>query len=410
MISFKQFLTEAADSKVNLHLTHADEDLFERGDKGAKAAVEFITSVLKEVGKGEVKMTTKWDGAPSIFAGWDPSDGKFFIGTKSVFNKTPKLYKTIADIDANESGGKAEKLRFALEEFPKIGIPKGTVLQGDLLWTQGDQKHETIDGKRWVTVHPNTIAYAWPADSATGKSVLAARIGVIWHTTYRGGKDLSSYKASFGADVSKLKKSRTCWMDDAFFKDADIAFTEKDFNYAWMNVVAAKALIGQFDRVASLMNDLPPAAVGAGIKTFINSYIRKGKYPNPAKAFTEYVDYVKDYWETKIIAAVKTDASKEQKRSALQQFLSQLNTNRSAVEASFEFVEYITEAKMVVVKTLNALNKQSSFVKTKDGFKVTAPEGFVAFDARKGEAVKFVDRLTFSRMNFSDEYLKGWMR
>jgi hypothetical protein len=410
MISFKQFLSEAADSKQNLHLTHADEDLFERGDKGAKAAIEFVTDVLKNIGVGEVKTSTKWDGAPAVFAGWDPSDNKFFVGTKSVFNKTPKLYKTQSDIDANESGGKAVKLKFALDEFAKIGIPKGTVLQGDLLWTKGDQKYETIQGKRWITVHPNTLVYAWPADSVTGVSVAAANIGVVWHTTYKGGKDLQTYRASFGADVSKLKKSRTCWIDDASFKDAAIAFTEKEFDYAWTSVVAAKSLIGGFDKIVTVMDSLPGVAVGAGIKTFINSYIRKGKYPEPHKAYDEYVQYVKDYWEKKVVDAVKTESSKEQKRVQLKQFLNDLNAISAIVIKSFEYVEHITEAKMVIVKKLNALNKQAIFVKTKDGFKVTGHEGFVCFDNRKGEAVKFVDRLQFSHMNFSDEYLKGWMK
>ena len=55
-------------------------------------------------------MTVKWDGAPAIFAGIDPSDGKFFVAKKSVFNVNPKLYKSVADIDADTSGTLERKI------------------------------------------------------------------------------------------------------------------------------------------------------------------------------------------------------------------------------------------------------------------------------------------------------------
>ena len=66
----------------------------------------------------------------------------------------------------------------------------------------------------------------------------------------------------------------------------------------------ASKLIGGFDRIVSLMSSLPSSAAGANIKTFINSYIRKGKYPQPGKAFDEYVSYLKKYWDDKIISKV----------------------------------------------------------------------------------------------------------
>ena len=409
-MSFNTYITEAADSKQNLHMTHADEDLYERGDKGAQAAVDFITDFAKNLGKGTTRITVKFDGSPAIFCGTDPTDGKFFVGTKSVFSKTPKLYKTIADIDANESGGKAEKLKVSLEELPKIGIPKDTVLQGDLLWTQGDLYYETINGKRYIVAHPNTIAYAWPSESDIGKKVSQARIGIIFHTTYKGRGELSNYSATFGANVSKLRKSRTCWFDDANFKGADVAFSEKEYSELYSYTMKASKLIGGFDRIVSIMDNIPSSAIGANIKTFINSYIRKGRYPTPGKAFDEYVSYLKTYWEDKVISKVKTDKAKEQKRVQLEQLLNELQTNKATVVKSLEYVHLITQAKMIVVNKINQLNNQDMFVKTKDGYKVTAPEGYVAINSKSGEAVKFVDRLNFSHFNFSDEYLKGWQR
>lgn len=410
MLDFKSFLAEAADSKQNLHLTHADEDLFERGDAGANAAIEYITDFAQTVGKGEVQLTVKWDGAPAIFAGWDPTDGKFFVGTKSVFNATPKIYKTQKDISDNESGGKAVKLKVALEELPSVGIPKNTVLQGDMLFTKGDQKYETIDGKRFITVHPNTIVYAWPSESDIGKSIRNANMGIIWHTTYTGRGTLQDYRARFGVDVSKMKQTRTCWMDDAYFKGVDIAFSDEDYRELFAHTMNAKKKIGGFDKVVTVMNSIPSSAMGSGIKTYINSKIRSGNLPEPATAYKEYIEYVKQYWEDKVIAKVKTDKSKEVKRAALKQLISDINNISREMKNAFEYVDEITKAKMLLITKLNLINNQRAFVLTKAGFKVTNPEGYVAINSKKGEAVKFVDRLNFSHFNFSQEYIKGWQR
>lgn len=410
MLSFSSYIAEAADSAQNLHMTHADEDIFERGDKGAEAAVDFVTDVAKNLGKGSTKLTVKWDGAPAIFAGWDPADGKFFIGSKSVFNKNPKLYKTMADIDANESGGKAEKLKTCLEFLPSVGIPKGQVLQGDMLWGPGDLRYDTIENRRFITAHPNTLVYAWDVDSAAGKEVARSRMGIVWHTRYSGGNDLSSYRSSFGVDVSKLKKTRAVWQDDAYFKGANIGFTDAEYSEIYSTAMKAKGLIGGFDNLVGIMSTLPSAAAGAHIKTYINSLIRKGQLPNPDKAAEEYLDYLNQYWEDRVVAKVKTDTAKETKRAALKQLQQELKKNMTTLKKAFQYVDLITQAKMTVVRKLNSLSKEKVFVKTKDGYKVTAPEGFVAISGEKGEAVKFVDRLSFSHFNFSSEYIKGWQR
>lgn len=407
---FSDFITEAADSAQNLHMTHADEDIFERGDKGALAAIEFITDVAKNLGKGSTKLTVKWDGAPAIFAGWDPTDNQFFVGTKSVFAKNPKVYKTQGDIAANESGGKAEKLAVCLQILPKVGIPKGKVLQGDMLYTRSDLKFETIDGKRYVVAHPNTLAYAWPVDSPTGQKIMKAQMGIVWHTTYTGKGDLSTYGASFGVDVSTLKNIQDCWQEDAYYKGADIAFSEGEYANVYAYTMKAKSLVGEFNKLKAIMDSIPSAAAGAGIKTYINSLIRNGQLPNPTSAAKAYIDYLDKYWEEKVIAKVKTDAAKDTKRAALHQIKQDLNKNMTVLMKAFEYVDLITKAKMIVVNKLNSLSKETVFVKTSNGYQVTAPEGFVAISGAKGEAVKFVDRLAFSHFNFSDTYIKGWQK
>ena len=408
IVKFELF--EAADSKQNLHMTHADEDVFERGDVGAKAAIEFLNDFLNKVGTNHADLTVKWDGAPALFAGYDPKDGKFFVGTKSVFAKNPKLYKTERDITDNEQGGKADKLKVALKELPKVGIPKNTVLQGDMMFSKGDQKYETIDGQRFLTVHPNTIVYAWPSESDVAKTIANANMGIVWHTSYSGRGDLSTYSASFGVDVSRLRKTRTCWMDDAYFKGAEIGFSEAEYRSLKGHIDKADRLIGGFDKIVDVMNTIPSSAAGANVKTFINSRIRAGQLPNPRTAARDYIEYLKEYWELRVISKVTTDTAKETKRAALKQLIDDLNRNMSTLVKSFSYVDEITKAKMLVIDKLNMINNQKTFVLTKDGFRVTEPEGYVAINTERGEAVKLVDRLNFSHFNFSSEYIKGWQR
>ena len=143
-------------------------------------------------------MTVKWDGAPAIFAGIDPSDGKFFVAKKSVFNINPKLYKTAKEIDDDLKGALVEKFKVALAEFSKLGIK--SVIQGDLMFTN-DVETTTIEGTKYYTFQPNTIVYAVPVDSDFGKVINKAKVGIVWHTTYSGSK-LEDMKASFGADIS----------------------------------------------------------------------------------------------------------------------------------------------------------------------------------------------------------------
>jgi hypothetical protein len=411
--SFEE-LFEAADSSQNLHMTHADEDLFERGKVGAEFAISTLEDVLNTLESNNTSsenITVKWDGAPAIFCGTDPEDGKFFVGTKSVFNKNPKLYKTQQEITTGEgSGGKAVKLQYALKHLSSIGIPKDTVLQGDMMFTKGDQKYETIDGQRYITVHPNTLVYAFAVDSPVGKEIRNADLGIVFHTTYKGRTSLQNYRASFGANINKLRKDRSVWMDDAFFKNVSgtATFTSSETNELKKYIANAKRNVSpKFDDIVKTMAMIPNAAVGSHIKSYINSRIRVNKFDLSHK---EYIKYMKTYWEDKVIAKVKTDKSKDSKRAALKQLEIELEKIKSDVDKSFNFVEEVNKAKVMIIKKLSSLLSGRIFaLKSNGDFVATAPEGFVAI-GKDNQAVKLVDRLTFSRFNFSDDYVKGWQR
>ena len=180
MINFIEFISE----QKNTHMTHIEDKVLYGGVDGTRQAILALRSLRDMVGGvKDGNVSVKWDGAPAIFCGNDPRDGKFFVAKKGIFNKSPKVYKTDSDIDADTSGDLNLKLKAALKYLPNIGI-KG-VIQGDFLFGPGDLKTKKIKGKPYLTFHPNTIVYAIPTGTEAAKKAKAAKIGIVWHTTYK---------------------------------------------------------------------------------------------------------------------------------------------------------------------------------------------------------------------------------
>ena len=237
MQKFQDYIVEDR----NTHLEHLEDEIINNGTKGAKTAIEFLKSikVMLQGGEGGSQISVKWDGAPAIFCGTNPENGKFFVATKSLFNATPKINYTNADINRNHGGALAEKLTVALKYFPKLGI-KG-VLQGDLLFTSGDKSRAKVDGQDSIVFTPNTITYAVPVvktgffGSSLYQRVNAAKIGIIFHTSY-SGKTIKSLSASFGAGVAGLSKNKAVFFDDAMYKQTNPGFTRTE-EIAFDNVI-----------------------------------------------------------------------------------------------------------------------------------------------------------------------------
>src|SRR6056300_1508882 len=103
MRTFNQFLIEAK----NTHMEHIEDLILNDGVDDARHAINFLRDLrdmLVGHSKTSISRTVKWDGAPAVFVGIDPSDGQFFVAKKGVFNKDPKVYKTPADVKADTSG------------------------------------------------------------------------------------------------------------------------------------------------------------------------------------------------------------------------------------------------------------------------------------------------------------------
>ena len=407
MLSFIQLLNE----DKNTHLEHLEDEIINNGLKGAKTAVRFLNSLrdmLNGTGKGSTDVTVKWDGAPAVFAGVNPENGKFFVATKSLFNKTPKINYTNADIASNHgSGGLSDKLKVALKHLPKLDMPG--IFQGDIMFTKDDLAQENIDGVSSLTFTPNTITYAVPDDSELASSIRKASIGVVWHTKYTG-KTIAGLKASFGVDASKFSTTKNVWSQDAGVKNVSKV---TGLNKSGIKKLDAKIsqLKGAIKKAGGFFNVLAREktilSLGGQLKIFFNSKIREGmQLSDTKKLVVEFHKYYVDRM-TKEIASKKREDTKKKFKKIQDQALKELRKHKSEIYFAFATYLSIKEAKMIVVNQLNKIEGIGTFLKTPKGFEVTAPEGYVAINAKTGKAIKLVDRLGFSFANFT--LAKDWV-
>ena len=405
MLSFKQKLNEAK----NTHMEHLEDEIINDGVKGATTAIEFLNSLndMLAGGKSKTNITVKWDGAPAIFAGINPENGKFFVAIKSLFNKTPKINYTNADISANHgSGGPSDKIKLALKYLPELGITDA-VYQGDIMFSKGDLKKQTIDGQSMLTFGPNTITYAVPEDSDLASQMRKAHLGVVWHTKYTGNS-IDSLSASFGVSASTFNKTKNVWFDDAYLNTADAAtFTAKETQTLSNKINMIK---GAAKKAGTFLNQLSKDKTKWGLaplmKVFFNTKIRSGAgISDTKKLVSEFQQYYMDRMSAEI------DSKKSDKGKKVYQDIQkeqQKILRKFKTELYFTMATYlgILDAKEMVIRKLETIKGIGTFLKTTDGFKVTAPEGFVAIDAKDGSAVKLVDRLEFSHANFT--IAKDW--
>ena len=400
---FKDFITE----NKNTHMTHIEDKVLYGGVKGTREAINALRELRDMLaGKTDAKLSVKWDGAPAIFCGQDPSDGVFFVAKKGIFNANPKVYKTDAEIDADTSGELAKKLKEALKYLPDLGI-KG-VIQGDFLFSKEDvTKKETIDGQNYTTFHPNTIIYAVPYDQA--KSVRDAKIGVVWHTTYTG-KDFASMRASYGVDVSKFKKTKNVWSQDAMLTNVgEATLNAKETEEVNKHLTTAGKL---FNSVAgSTLRELEKNQMLAQhIEQYNNTFVREGQLLPPSQSHVNgLIKWIDKKYKGEMDKR-KTDKGKKTQQDKLDAIMTFFSVrNKKSLINMFDLQKSIVLAKLKLINKLNSIEKTDAFVQTKKGYKVrTGAEGFVAIDKLGGDAVKLVDRMEFSYNNFSPDVLKGW--
>jgi hypothetical protein len=405
MKTFKSYLVE----EKNTHMTHIEDLVLDGGINGVRQAIAALQSlrdmlVGHESAEARVGLTVKWDGAPAVFAGLDPQDGKFFVAKKGIFNKNPKVYKSHADIEADTQGDLQKKLKLAFDNLKLLGI-KG-VVQGDIMFTQDDLKNETIDGEEYITFHPNTIVYAVPKDEAS--ALLKAEIGVVFHTAYEG-KTFEEMRATYGVDVETFKKTSKVWAVSAGVRDVGgrANLTSKETQQVTKALSDAGKLFQSIGRgVLTLISS--DTELNTIINTYNNTYIRRAERMGSGRSHVRgLVQYIHDKYQ-KDIDKLKTDKAKDAKVAKRQEVLDNIDAHQDDLINVFELQKLIVVAKEIIINKLNQINTTKTFVKTKHGFRVTGAEGFVAIDRIGGGAVKLVNRLEFSTNNFNPDIIKGW--
>jgi hypothetical protein len=401
MFNFKGFLTQ----DKNTHLEHLEDDIINRGAVGGDNAINFLKSVrnmLAGTTGSKTNITVKWDGAPAIICGINPENGKFFVGTKSVFNKSPKINYTVADIRRNHGGVVAQKLEVCLANLKRLNI-KG-ILQGDLLFTN-DKKVISIDGEKMLSFTPNTITYAVPQNSGIGKRIANAKMGIVFHTQYNG-KKMDSLSASFGTVTGS--SNRNVFLASAAYQDTAVLFPKSELSKFDAQIRMAEGSLKKAAPILNLMskNITDDLSVGYRLKTYFNHFIRNSNSSMDKVAVMQ--KQFRDYFESVLqneIDSRKTPKGKEKFIKAKKDGLQFIDRNKQALY--FAIASHITlgVAKTTLLQKMNQIQSIGNFIRTSTGYRVTAPEGYVAVDKVAG-AIKLVDRLEFSRQNFTMP--KGW--
>jgi len=396
------FLFESKEGK-NVHLEHIEDQVLNGGVYGTREAIFLLISIKNSLAghetKRKVNITTKFDGAPAIISGRNPENGKFFVATKGAFAATPKLNYTFRDIDNNHSNpGLNDKLKLALKHLPELNIPG--ILQGDFMFSYDDLKQQTIDGERYITFQPNTITYAVPVNTTLADQISRSKMGIVWHTAYHGNtiKDL---KASYGVNVGILKPSKNVWFRDASYVDSSgsATFTKTETDKL-ESILSDIGLLFRRISPRTLDEIANNKTYNIQIKAWNNKKVRSGEEITDTAAHVRgLIKSIEESLNRNILDAKKTDTrmKREKEKSVVMTFY---RRNAEQLKLIFDLQNKIIEAKTIIIRKLEEIKDIGTFINTGNGYKATAPEGFVAVD-HIGNAVKLVDRLTFSHYNFN---------
>lgn len=355
------------------------------------------------VGSNEVVV----HNSPAVFFG--NSNKGFFVASKGIFNKTPKINYTEADIEANHSGGLADTLKVALQWLKNV-VPntKDKVYQGDILFTKDTIKHFQHNGKDLIGFHPNTIIYTVEKDSDIGKTIQNSEIGLAVHTEYEWN----------GEDPSTLKVSRFGISDDIFKDNSKVFIIDTISNLNPKQPLQFSS--DQYDKINSNLKQIEKLAatvtwaifdqdaqLGQYLETFVNTYIRANKqYPSPDEMTEQFFD-----WIEQKVADEKGKLKTEKGKARVDQryaSVRDLKKDSIQIETMMKIFKLFSEVKLMIIHKLNEMSLYNNFVMKSNGDLVgTGEEGFVITQTN-AKGAKLVDRFEFSKNNFASDIVKSW--
>lgn len=351
-----------------IHLEHV-EDLIFFGKEESERALNIVGDMIEYLSGGPKKcdIQVKIDGSPSIIAGICPETKKFFVATKSLFNKTgPKINYTPEDITKNHGTNKilCDILCVALKCLPEVWDGE-YILQGDVLFVKDELEYYRHDGDLNIFT-PNVLTYGVSYDATKD-----AEIGIAWHTSYKGNT-ITDLKATYSVNERlKFRKKVYCFNTsyNSFgtsrpsFSNAFEEFTVKEF------FEDAKAIVDNCPSIPSLEKYTKE------FKRFINYMLRNDMI------FFEVEHTVKHF----------LNFSKKTR---------ELLPYEKDVTVLFELHDILWDIKGILIDCLDDMAKYPYvFLEKEDcSLVLTSPEGYVII--KDNNPVKFVNRDNFSKLNF----------
>jgi hypothetical protein len=385
MRAFTTFLVEEPTEEKLKHLEHPEDHLIKSGETGFHHAFNTLKTTAEYLQGQEsgTRLMTKYDGAPSIVFGRNPETGKFFVASKSAFNKNPKINYTAADIETNHghAPGLVSKLKSALKYLPRVA-PKVGVYQGDFLYNKAD--NDVSEQGKEYHFKPQLINYTAAQNSKTGRLIKKAQIGFAVHTGYTG-TNLANMKANYTPDVNGFGRDPDVhlhtWNDSFHPKDA--AYTDAEHARFKEHMNAAGELFKGADR-ANVFNHSPE--MQEHLSTYVNQTVRTGTKPSVAGLQTHI-----QARHGRAMEAVKTEKTKAAKQAIMNGHLATVKANKSNLETLLKIHHHVQEAKNALMPAL--LRGDKNEYKYSINGAETGPEGFVAV-TKENRPTKLIDRST----------------
>jgi hypothetical protein len=170
----------------------------------------------------------------------------------------------------------------------------------------------------------------------------------------------------------------------------------------------AEGSLYKAETILNQFNSTEPLSIGYKLKSFFNYYIRNSQ-GDMAKV-RELIDMFRSYYANMIqqeVDAVSKEETKNKYRRIRDDGLNYIDKNKQALIFTIASWISLQRAKNFLIRKLNQIQSIGHFIRTPNGYRVTSPEGYVAVDRVRG-AVKLVDRLEFSRANFT--IAKDWVK
>jgi hypothetical protein len=392
MLGFRDFLTEGAPAEEGAklkHITHAEDRPLFHGADGFNHAYNALHAAHfhTKQGANSNKLTMKYDGSPSLVYGHHPETGKFFVASKSAFNKNPKLNYTPEDIEKNHghAPGLVEKLKAALEHAPKIAPKKG-VFQGDVMFTKPDLKKE---GDK-TSFTPNTITYTAKGDKAA--AINKSKFGLVTHTKYEG-TNLSNMRATGNVSENDFGSHPDIFHHTASYDAAGAKYSEQSQQKVLGELSKAKTI--HETHGDKMYKAIHPEHSGENghLATYINQTVRTGETPSS----DGFKDHVSGQLKKKF-DKIKTPAKKQEIINDADSQLKHIDKNKEHYDNLLKMHGHLANAKNELV---NSLESNEGSYEHAIGGVASKPEGFVYNHTHNGvtEPTKLVNRAEFARQN-----------